>query len=346
MWIRSAIFLTSAILTLGSLYAYVTPRYTITILRKQEITDFVRRYEVAAPEPSEATGGATVDPMDYRAPHPYTGFKSEPDTRYKTDTVDVQTNHLGHRSPALGMKRNGVVRIAMLGGSVVFAGDTNEDAIVARIARLAEADGLEVESINAGIVSGISNQELAVLVHELLELEVDLVIALDGYNDILHAIAYNGRVGWPPFRWDPIGRESRRLGQLAPSYYPRIKPWFTPSAGVLAAIEANYLRNVEKMALISEAAGIRFLAALQPSRSYAPREEGRNESKWNAFYNDVIKVFARWDDQRLHSGHYLSVADVFDAHREVFTDDAHTTSDGRVILAALLYEELRRRELL
>ena len=77
MWSRLAIFLASAILSLGSLYAYVTPRYTITILRKQEITDFVRRYEIAASEPNEATAGPTVEPMDYRAPHPYTGFKSE-----------------------------------------------------------------------------------------------------------------------------------------------------------------------------------------------------------------------------------------------------------------------------
>jgi len=131
-----------------------------------------------------------------------------PDTLRPPNTV----NSLGFFSPEL-RTTNGPneFRIAMLGGSTVFCAPTRDTALAAQLARALEerfkwARAKELTYINAGLPSGVSGQELAQFVYHVLPLEVDLLVVLDGFNDVELGLAYDCRAGYP---YDYVVQEYR-----------------------------------------------------------------------------------------------------------------------------------------
>ena len=73
--------------------------------------------------------------MELRKPHPYCGFKTEAGVQIGPGYF---TNGLGERSPNLGEKKPGTIRIAMIGGSTAFLGSVNDKAIIGILAELLE----------------------------------------------------------------------------------------------------------------------------------------------------------------------------------------------------------------
>ena len=71
-----------------------------------------------------------------------------------------------------------------MGGSTAFG--TGLEAIERR-SRLSLQQRLNVEVINAAVIGHGSGQELTYLLTELVDLHPDVVIALDGWNDLLQA---------------------------------------------------------------------------------------------------------------------------------------------------------------
>ena len=60
------------------------------------------------------------------------------------------------------------------------------------------ANGLaQARTYNFGVLSFVSGQELALLVHRLIDLKPDLVIAYDGGNDLYQPWVYDPRPGYP-----------------------------------------------------------------------------------------------------------------------------------------------------
>ncbi len=325
-------------------YHYVTNNFSILIHRKHARAVFAEDLANLRLETPDAEEVAHFDP---RKPHPYIGYKSQPLSLSSFGYYQVETNSLGHRSPEVGRKETGVKRIAIVGGSVAFQGANNDTTIIAKIAQLAEKDGHRVEYINAGIISGISDQELAVFVHDLLDLDVDLLIALNGVNDIIHILLYNGRVGWPPFRWDPpVHHENPQLDQQVPSYYPPIPPQPMISEEKMRAVLSNYLGNVSKMAAIAEAFDVKFLGVLQPIRDFVAEEiPGQALDPLSVFYNEVVQRFSSWDEKK-HGGNYISLADFFANKRERFIDPMHFEDEGNQEVADYLYRVIKTRRLL
>jgi len=355
LWFSAGLVLFNAIL-LGMVVWYVTTHYAILVYSRHARSAFAEELsQVRVHEPGGAPI-ATSARFDARRIHPYVGYKSQPSTRGETYMQDaipsslqrVETNALGHRSPELGPKGPGVVRVAMLGGSVAFQGSRNETTIVAQLAERLQAAGWKVEYVNAGIVSGISNQELAVLVHEILDLQVDLVIALDGFNDIYHILHFNGRVGWPPFRWDPwIPRSNFAIGQRAPPYYPPVRPSPILSLERERAVYENYVNNVAKMAAITRAYDIAFLAVLQPYREFEPHPRpGASLEPINLFYHEVADTFARWDREHHQDGAFVSLADLFGSDRRRYIDACHFDDAGNAAVADALQDLIAERGLL
>ena len=296
-----------------------------------------------------AIGKTDIDKFDYRKPHPYSGFK----TQASTETVShdgkltISTNRLGQRSPDLPEVKT-ARRIAIVGGSVAFQGSSNDKSIIAQLAGLLTEHGIKTDYINTGVLSFISDQELSVLVHDLLKQQVDTVIAFDGFNDIHSIMYFNGRVGWPPIRWDNFGEKfTDHMGQLVPSYYPPIKPMLdrSPVDRIDAALN-NYLENIKIMARICQAFGIRFIACLQPVRGFAPvkcalgDKIGNELGRKDYFFCRVRSTFEEWNAERLYGGNYLSFIDFFKDDQKVFIDECHFSDAGNGQVAARLFSVL------
>jgi len=247
--------------------------------------------------------------FDFLTPHPYAGFKPQPSAIVGDGWLT--TNELGHRSKKLDKKKEGILRIAMVGGSTAFLGNKNDETIIGELSRLLTELGYEVEYINAATVGHISNQELSVLTHELIDLEPDIILSFDGYNDINH-LYIQGRVGWPGWKWNSIYYE----------YYPGKKK---VSESDISLALANYLNNIEKMALISNLFGADYIAVLQPTTNF-DRSICNSQSKLGArllFYCLVTSKFEEWDTLKHHNSHYLGLGDLFSKNQELFIDQSH-----------------------
>jgi hypothetical protein len=90
------------------------------------------------------------------------------------------------------------VRIFVLGGSTVVGGRPVTATIPAVIEAHLQANGLpQARVYNFGVLSFVSGQELSLLVHRLIDLKPDLVIAYDGANDVFGPWVYDPRPGYP-----------------------------------------------------------------------------------------------------------------------------------------------------
>jgi lysophospholipase L1-like esterase len=121
--------------------------------------------------------------------HPYLQHKNVPDQHNRLFNI----NALGLRGAEVRREKlPSVFRIIMLGGSGAFGYAAGNDgatipAILERRLQAISGGQKHVEVLNAGVIAFISNQELAYLETELIDLRPDLVIAYDGYNDFFAA---------------------------------------------------------------------------------------------------------------------------------------------------------------
>lgn len=90
------------------------------------------------------------------------------------------------------------VRIFVLGGSTVLSGRRSETTIPGVIEAQLQANGLPRARVyNFGVLNFVSGQELSLLVHRLIDMKPDLVIAYDGGNDVYEPWLYDPRPGYP-----------------------------------------------------------------------------------------------------------------------------------------------------
>jgi hypothetical protein len=267
------------------------------------------------------------------------------------------------------------IRIFMLGGSAVFRGLEAETTICGFLeSTLAKRLGpsVLVRCVNAGIVSAVSDQELAVLVHEVADLEPDLVIVFDGFNEIWCRSRLEPRLGHP-FNWSlvehTLSREAKRrdlmLASVAamPSWQlllsrSRLATYLRPglalenqvTAEVAEAQAETYprphpldvakhlLRNWQKMNLITKALGGEFVAILQPMSPSA-----RHHPVFHEFYSGMSFLI----DRAAQDGKpFFSFDRLLDDRRELFYDEVHTWDEGHAIYADRIADLLLERGLI
>lgn len=101
-----------------------------------------------------------------------------------------RTNAYGLRGGAVARQASGP-RVVVVGGSAAFGLRVPEDATFS--AQLASRlSGVEV--LNAGVSGYLSGQELALVATQLLELEPDVLVVFDGWNDV-----------YDPYWWSRFG---------------------------------------------------------------------------------------------------------------------------------------------
>jgi hypothetical protein len=142
---------------------------------------------VAPPKPE--TTAITVQ-NQYAAYHPWAGFRNTPGFRYALGNwVPVVINSWGWRGPEPALARSKSVRRAMLlGDSVAFScwGCREEASLGGMLKRALEIrTGEEWEVINTAVGAGFSSISLATLAHDGVQFRPDVVMSLNGINDIL-----------------------------------------------------------------------------------------------------------------------------------------------------------------
>ena len=122
-----------------------------------------------------------------------------PDQHYPT----ISINSYGFRGPEFEVQKpEGTYRVFVIGGSSTLGAGTADNATIpAHLERMYRESELpfRVEVINAGIPGAQSYIEHMLVKDRILEMDPDLLIVYDGYNDIVVSINNPG-IGEPAFQ--------------------------------------------------------------------------------------------------------------------------------------------------
>lgn len=300
----------------------------------------------------------------------------------------VYGNRPNQRSPALTInaqgfrggdwrkekERNGL-RVVFLGGSTAFGYQVSRDdrvysAVVERLLRDSPAlAGRAVEVWNAGVVGYCSAQELVLLTTKLVDYRPDLVVLLDGYNDfnygrlvlpgtpeILPPLFYDvdQRLADGARPWLVAMRQSalfRRLEEIGRHRREPVSPFHRTFDNV-AVGAAQYRGNLEKIARVARAYGVKVVLAPQPELFHRhgaiPAAEQRLRAKLDEWGYGRIATgqYGTYVEQaaavaREQSLAFVDTRPAFDAVDEpVFTDAAHLSDRGNELLANFLVPTL------
>jgi len=281
--------------------------------------------------------------------HPVVGYTNLPNQK----TPQFHINSSGFRGGETPAKSAGTTRVLVLGGSAAFGTglDNDSQTFSSQLEKLAPG----VESINAAVIGHRSAQELAYLVYELVDLEPDWVIALDGFNDFSAV----GGARWNPWMdvngslqvqqqlhqltllvdRDPITRIANLPHVLFPRIEKRIAALRLASLHARAvenlgvyemdAVAERYARNVATMARVASEFGARFLCVVQPAKP-AVRARGPEQG-----YSTFRKVAEASLTQRgVDFVDLNDFADRFDP--SLFMDEVHLDARGNHLMAEIV----------
>lgn len=270
-------------------------------------------------------------------------------------------------------KPPGTFRVVLLGGSSAFG--VNQPSREASPSGRIEADlraalppGLVPEVVCLASPGFTSDQELGQVAGHGLELGADLVLALDGYNDLVFLAGTDASPGdmnaWPQHRRglaSPVARElmeRSRLAErlLAPLVTATLEPFDErmTDAGSNRFYLDGLVANEEAMAVLARESGARFawasipiaqdrplpgpgedaiLRAAGPALAQRTREARRR----------IRPVVAAQGAVELDLAAALAARSVGAEARTWFTDNCHWTDDGVEVVAAEVVAALAAR---
>jgi hypothetical protein len=300
-------------------------------------------------------------PTDFRfEPDRLLGFTNRPSISYTSESRRHQVFHytnnsLGLRGPeTTRTPRSGTPRVIVVGGSTVYGAlDDQTDTLPAQLEHvLSERLGRAVEVLNAGVPGYEALREAAYARVDLLDLEPDVVIVMDGLNDVFYGsleewpsqiaeyqlrIIGDGRLPQLAAAVDrtmfPHGLIEHQVTMLARSarmeLFPLLLQRSAPPAPRIAneRVIALHAASVGLIAEYARARGGRTVAALQPllvlgSKHLSADEEEavRHEDYWDPEGWPAIarSMYPRMDVTTRAAvesagGRYLDLRNAFDA---------------------------------
>lgn len=303
--------------------------------------------------------------------HPTAVYTNLPDQ----ETPYFRINSLGLRGPDLAAPAAGRRRIVVVGGSAAFGTGLDADAetFAQQLERLLQA----TDVINAAVIGHRSGQEASYLATELVDLEPDLVVALDGFNDFA-AILERRRRWFDMNGPEQLAKRLRllnrlvyadlgtRLASLPAALFPHASERLAPlvervrggGAGEggrpsldetlgLDAVSSAYAGNLRKMDRIARAFGAAFLCAMQPARQSfaAPTLTAPGDRRFGGSYAEFRRrVKERLDAEGVE---YLDLnEDGEGLSGEMFMDSLHLNAAGNRVMAEIVAAEITRGDLL
>lgn len=262
-------------------------------------------------------------------PSPYTMF-GQFDLTHAGPAADYSYsfNPLGGPGPE--------VRVFMLGGSTVYTGSPPLPQLVQ--AELAKRGAKSARVFNYGVISQKSSQELAQIVHHVLDLSPDVIVMYDGGNDIMDPYIADPRPGYPYnfMLWEqnPLLKPAEEYPTLALLAFGSallrrgLDGYFSKKIADLPALRAHagydtepwrrqiawvYTGNLLKAQKICSAFGIEFLAFFQPLAAFQEVEyaglKGRSHAR-------AVRSLIRQNISDLKREHRVNFIDVSDALKD------------------------------
>ena len=304
----------------------------------------------ASPTPWYTTSTYTTNGILVSSEHGPLALVLDPVLVYRNRPKQVgpwfTINSRGYRGPEVAVPR-ARRRVVLIGGSAAFSTGVSSDADTLAAHLEPRLGGAEV--VNAAVIGYVSTQELALLRAELLDLEPDLVVAYDGWNDlqswrvvregVLLSTPFVGveKQCWTATQTDTrflfalrkvlarvfpeiqrrVGALSVRLARAAPQQFP--ESWIGPRV-------ESYVRNVEAMARACAARGARFVAVLQPDAERIVGYARFRELAITRLRASGIDVIDGATLVPLESEHYL--------------DGIHLTGEGNRLVAGAMASQL------
>lgn len=232
----------------------------------------------------------------------------------------------------------------MVGASVAFGvGQRDEHTVASELVRLAASDGVNLSIHNLGTVGWTSHQERIDLLRRIeaaTELP-DLVIVLDGFNDVMAAVAreFAGKLEAEPLTLDRAD-VAATLSADAPLTSDRV------DAAARRAVDA-YSSNQHAMQRALDEQGVPSMVFFQPDAfaSTVQLEEIRE------LYDTVPSLLERPELDRtirqvlaMLSDVVIDVRNTYASEPEpVFIDVSHTNERGAKLLAEAMYPSLAPR---
>ncbi|MEO5356923.1 MAG: SGNH/GDSL hydrolase family protein [Nitrospirae bacterium YQR-1] len=299
-------------------------------------------------------------------PVPYLMFNNTPDVDIhieseqqrgvKGNLTHVVTNKYGFRyHDNLEVKKSNEVRIFLIGGSVVFKGLTNDRTISGYLERMLNdrfGEKYFIRVINCGIVSAVSDQELALLLYKVVDLKPDIVIVFDGFNDVYTPQYYEPRIGYPfnfvtheqTFNrvidklssFDKLISASMLAARINKSFELKIK--LENMAGKYLKTErekgsfsveevaGHLFSNWQKMSKIADSYKFNIIFIVQPVNPAFREREG--VKKYFDLLHDMIRK-----ERGIGNKNYFSFSTLLGDHPEYFWDVVHTYDEGNYVYA-------------
>jgi lysophospholipase L1-like esterase len=294
------------------------------------------------------------------APFLYFVRRHDPDKGINADGLETEK---GRQKPP------GKFRVIMAGASVAgnLGAETDEAGRPLLETVLNRALGTDrIEVVNGAVPAYVVEQVFLITQLVLQHYQPDLIISVDGYNDLMsfHANRHEpvGAVPHPPMNW----RSFRVIenAKLRHSFWGRFEPLFKNSSRGLDAVARLlqgqsdydysratddvlrvrrdlYLGVVEDLRDLCAAKGIDYVSFLQPFEDYAPANppsyvRGRGIPRLNALYALIDTEYAK-------RAYTASLTGVLDEHQEVYRDGVHVTREGHTLLAEAIARALTGR---
>ncbi len=218
--------------------------------------------------------------------------------------------------------------------------------------------------ISAGRLGYVSGQELALLIHGVLDFQPDMTIHLNGANDVIAVSQYHESPGFP-FYFQSLKKalEASKLEKkmdqtLSESVFltdlkNMLKKYKTSSINLTAKnIVRHYRRNMYASAQILKANQVDayfFLQPLLPFKSNKSPEENafiktfRSQSikMWKSTYPLMSKELKEISNSTEVKWKDLSNAFGVEG-KTVFADSVHLTDLGQTLLADIIFQEIKR----
>ena len=305
------------------------------------------------------------------AMHPFTVYFNLPNQSTPYFSTDAQG--FRGREPHLRSHREGASRIVIVGGSSAFGTGLRGDreTFASHLEDLLD----DTEAINAAVIGHLSGQELTYLATELVDFEPDLVIALDGWNDLIdqmqgrprtvHTAAVNNTFFLMESRLRQLyllesGGLLARLGAAARLVFRNTSRLLSleraqtgessvpgSTGGEIGtdpeSIARVYAENIKKMRIIAEAFGSRFLCVLQADQTSFQRGQEKDDlgNSYDRFRGEARRQLSREGVTHVDLNDFTEVFNT-----TMFMDRIHMTTQGNQVTAEVVQQAIRREHLL
>lgn len=241
---------------------------------------------------------------------------------------------------------------------VTLGGSTTEglarDAWPKRLQGLLAIHGIPAVVWNGGISGYGSGQELLKLLRDGVTLKPDIVISYDGVNEV-RRYTFADDLFTDPFLMRVIeravhGAESRVLPNTVAFLRRLLAGHGVEGIGrgvpLDATPAAGWHRNVRAMKAVADAFGIRYLDFLQPALgvgSYRPSREELDAARRSPIRKDYDRFYPEARLIAKREDYIEDLTEVFAGRRGIYLDDCHVGSEGNLLVALAILDELGKR---